>query len=722
MSNVIGKITDLDGTFYVKSVDGSLKEIVNGDEIYEGVTVVGGKDNTLTDSVTVSMKDGADVSVSGTDQQLFDSSLSKEVSSMDEAVQQQDTLASLLQENGDITDAGDEIETAAGAEGGPESTDGGPARFAVWNGLEQDINADLRDRAFSDTIPTNDQEVREETIPLVATQTTEPEPPIPPISDILTDADESVSDVEDATQTGSVFENGPTDTNGLPLSVTAFSVDGQSGVVGLATTIENVGDLTINADGSYTFVPVANYSGTVPTATYTVSNGSETDTSTLSIEVTPIADAPTLSVVVGEAVVEFIHFNAYAYEGNGFHSGNDNSAQATVSYVDGLGYGVSNKNGDHGNQTTAIENNETLTISLDSDAVSATFKVNMVGGFAPIGAWIVYNELGERVSSETNFTLNSSGEVTVSATDNVAFKYVVFEGKATGNDANKHEFYIEPVSASDGIITINLTQSTFEYAININAALTDTDGSESLGNVMIPVNSLNGGTLSGDNVVLNGDVYEVDVTANNTDTNGSATVTLTTSEMLSDDELNDITASVTSTETNDDGNSFTTTTTAQIEILGTENADNISGTDANEYIDAGDGDDIILFDSQDTVDGGEGFDTLSVTDAAIDFTVLSNNIDNIEAIDLGQGAQTIQSISLSDVLQVTDSSNILRIEGDSSDRVALNTTGTGDDGEWTLGQTITDASTGHEYQTYSGNIDGFDVTLEIHTDIIVDES
>ncbi|TCL66597.1 hypothetical protein EV196_1031, partial [Mariniflexile fucanivorans] len=42
------------------------------------------------------------------------------------------------------------------------------------------------------------------------------------------------------------------------------------------------GDLTINADGSYTFVPASNFNGTVPTATYTVSDGNGgTDTADL---------------------------------------------------------------------------------------------------------------------------------------------------------------------------------------------------------------------------------------------------------------------------------------------------------------------------------------------------------------------------------------------------------------------------------------------------------
>ena len=46
-----------------------------------------------------------------------------------------------------------------------------------------------------------------------------------------------------------------------------------------------------NADGSYIFVPSDNFNGTVPVATYTVEDGvGDTDTSTLSITVTPMPD------------------------------------------------------------------------------------------------------------------------------------------------------------------------------------------------------------------------------------------------------------------------------------------------------------------------------------------------------------------------------------------------------------------------------------------------
>ena len=58
-------------------------------------------------------------------------------------------------------------------------------------------------------------------------------------------------------------------------------------------SIPGVGTLTIGADGAYTFTPDLNYNGPVPVATYTVSDGTLTDTATLTLgPVTPVNDAP----------------------------------------------------------------------------------------------------------------------------------------------------------------------------------------------------------------------------------------------------------------------------------------------------------------------------------------------------------------------------------------------------------------------------------------------
>ena len=81
------------------------------------------------------------------------------------------------------------------------------------------------------------------------------------------------------------------------LTVTNFTVGGSTVTVdptsGGSHSIPDVGDITINADGSYAFTPVADYNGSVPPITYSVSDGNGgTATAVLSIQVTPVNDVP----------------------------------------------------------------------------------------------------------------------------------------------------------------------------------------------------------------------------------------------------------------------------------------------------------------------------------------------------------------------------------------------------------------------------------------------
>jgi len=82
------------------------------------------------------------------------------------------------------------------------------------------------------------------------------------------------------------------------LSVATFQIAGDTATYSANTTatITGVGTLTINADGSYTFVPTANYDGAVPVASYTTNTGA---TDTLTISITGINDAPVANAVAG---------------------------------------------------------------------------------------------------------------------------------------------------------------------------------------------------------------------------------------------------------------------------------------------------------------------------------------------------------------------------------------------------------------------------------------
>ncbi|WP_175623992.1 Ig-like domain-containing protein, partial [Pseudocolwellia agarivorans] len=129
---------------------------------------------------------------------------------------------------------------------------------------------------------------------------------VTPESD-LTDDNETLSVPEDSTLSGNLLTNAAS-TDGTPV-ITEFTVGGNTFTVdplGTTATLAE-GELTINPDGTFTFVPTADYNGPVPEVLYTISDGVNTDTSTLNIEVTPenippIATDDSFSVDEGQMV------------------------------------------------------------------------------------------------------------------------------------------------------------------------------------------------------------------------------------------------------------------------------------------------------------------------------------------------------------------------------------------------------------------------------------
>ena len=97
---------------------------------------------------------------------------------------------------------------------------------------------------------------------------------------------------DDAALTGNVLTN-DSDVDSA-FTVASFTVNGQTKTAGQTATLAGIGALTINADGSYSFTPVAHWNGTVPTVAYTITDGSLTSTSALTLTVTAVNDAPTL--------------------------------------------------------------------------------------------------------------------------------------------------------------------------------------------------------------------------------------------------------------------------------------------------------------------------------------------------------------------------------------------------------------------------------------------
>ncbi|WP_312525166.1 Ig-like domain-containing protein [Comamonas sp.] len=100
------------------------------------------------------------------------------------------------------------------------------------------------------------------------------------------DGDEALTTGQGQTLTGNLLANA-SDAEGDALSISAFTVNGQTYQPGQTASLANTGSLRVDGDGQFSFQPDAQFKGDVPEVGYTVSDArGGTDTSTLRITVT----------------------------------------------------------------------------------------------------------------------------------------------------------------------------------------------------------------------------------------------------------------------------------------------------------------------------------------------------------------------------------------------------------------------------------------------------
>jgi Ca2+-binding RTX toxin-like protein len=234
---------------------------------------------------------------------------------------------------------------------------------------------------------------------------------------------DTLSSPEDSTASGNVLAN-DTDTDGNTLTVTQFVVNGMTYVAGASATLAGIGVLTINANGSYTFVPVTNWNGSIPQATYTVTDGANPVTSTLNINVTPVNDAPTVgssSVTVSEEGLP----SAYAdTTGNPTDTSNLAMQSGTIAIAD-------------------PDSTVTVTLSGPSGITSGGLTVSWTGNGTAGTPLIGSDSNGVEV---IRATIDNTGNYTVTLSKAI--------DHAPGNGENLFNFNLT-ATASDGALSSN---------------------------------------------------------------------------------------------------------------------------------------------------------------------------------------------------------------------------------------------------------------------------
>lgn len=122
------------------------------------------------------------------------------------------------------------------------------------------------------------------------------------------------------------------------------------------------------------------------------------------------------------------------------------------------------------------------------------------------------------------------------------------------------------------------------------------------------------------------------------------------------------------------------------------------------------------------VDMGDGEDTLYLPNAgrSVDLTDIATHFDNVETLDISGGKSSTFSVSASDVIDMTDGDNVLKINGDHGDTVEAS-----EHWSWNSWSNVNDDNwthTGSEngYEIYQSTYNGESVTLMVQDTVNVD--
>jgi VCBS repeat-containing protein len=298
----------------------------------------------------------------------------------------------------------------------------------------------------------------------------------------------TVNPVNDAPTTNNVGASGNEDTT-ITGTVTGADVDGDALIFSKATNPTH-GSVTVNSDGTFSYIPTANFNGT-DSFTVTVSDGNGgTATSTVTITVNAVNDTPTTNNVSA--------------------SGNEDTTIAgtvTGSDVDG----------------------DSLTFSKATNPSHGTVTVNSDGTFSysPTANFNGTDSFTVTVSDGNGGTATSTVTITVNAvngaptTNNVSAsgnEDTTITGTVTGSDVDGDSLsFSKATNPSHGAVTVN-SDGTFSYSPTANFNGTDS--------FTVTVSDGNGGTATSTVTITVNPVNDAPTT-NNVSVSGNEDTTIT---------------------------------------------------------------------------------------------------------------------------------------------------------------------------------------------------
>lgn len=330
---------------------------------------------------------------------------------------------------------------------------------------------------------------------------------------------------EDNPATGNVLAN-DSDADDV-LTVGSFVVGGTAYAAGDTATLNGIGTVVINPDGSYVFTPVANWNGVVPEVTYTTNTGAS---STLNIEVTAINDNAQIIGTSSGTTVEAGGVNNGTL-GDNFADGtltvaDNDTGENTFAPVSGAAlngtYGTFTFDTATGYWTYTLDNGRTATQALNAgDGVSDSLTVSSLDGTD--SQVITVNITGSNDNAQ--ITGIATGDVTEDV--GVSAGHLTTSGSLDVADVDEGEAVFQtPASLTGsngyGVFTFNPANGDWTYsADNSQSAIQGLKNGESLTD-SLTVTSLDGTANQVITVTIHGtnDAPVLDLDANDSAATG----------------------------------------------------------------------------------------------------------------------------------------------------------------------------------------------------------
>ena len=435
-------------------------------------TVSDGTDtHTATLTVTVTGEDDVPVLTAGTDSVTEDVAVSGNLVAS----------GTVSSSDGDTGESGFRAETVTGSVGSLEIAADGAWTYTAANS-QPDIQGLKAGETLTDTLTvTSADTVTTTTVTITINGADDAPVANDDTGNTAENTPLTVADGGTGTTNADLLLN-DTDPDGDDLTIT--EVAGDTANVGSATVGDNGGSFTIRADGSWRFDPGSDFDGLAAGATattsveYTASDGTLTDTATLTVTVTGEADAPSLTAATG-AVTEDSSVNAagdlVASGTIGSSGGDTGNTQFRAETVTG-DYGSLRIDASGDWRYTAANSQSAIQGLSATDSLSDAFTVTSADRVTTTTVTITINGADD-TPSLTAATATLTEDTDVNDAGNLVASGTV---GSSGGDAGETRFRAETLSGDYGSLRIDASGDWRYTVANNQSAIQGLNAGDSL--------------------------------------------------------------------------------------------------------------------------------------------------------------------------------------------------------------------------------------------------